>query len=312
MCAIIVLAFLGAGWHVRATGQLPFLKRTNIWSIAVYEGTTPFDLLPIQQPNVPVLTHQDVTDVDALFVADPFMIQDGAEWYMFFEVFNIETNQGDIGLARSSNGTQWQYQRVVLDESHHLSYPFVFAAGEDWYMLPQSDTGVHLYRATRFPSDWVKQNSILIDSHWADPTVFFHENCWWLFAGRSGTHDQLHLFSATDLQGDWMEHPQSPIVRDDAKSARPGGRVFKYQDRLYRLGQDCVPKYGIELRAYRISRLTTSEYLEEAVDLPIVSRGVDGWNSAGMHHCDAHQMPTGKWRAVVDGHQKKWMLQAKP
>ena len=32
--------------------------------------------------------HRDVTDVSALFVADPFMIRRDEFWYLFFEVYN--------------------------------------------------------------------------------------------------------------------------------------------------------------------------------------------------------------------------------
>jgi len=48
-----------------------------------------------------------VTDITADFVSDPFMLRDGAVWYMFFEVWNTRTGQGDIGLATSSDGLNW-------------------------------------------------------------------------------------------------------------------------------------------------------------------------------------------------------------
>jgi hypothetical protein len=35
--------------------------------------------------------------------------------------------QGDIGVARSlDEGTTWEFLGIALDESWHLSYPFVF------------------------------------------------------------------------------------------------------------------------------------------------------------------------------------------
>jgi hypothetical protein len=47
--------------------------------------------------------------------------------YMFFELKNSITKQGDIGVAESSdNGATWRHVGIALDEEWHLSYPFVF------------------------------------------------------------------------------------------------------------------------------------------------------------------------------------------
>jgi hypothetical protein len=47
--------------------------------------------------------------------------------YMFFELKNSITKQGDIGVAESSdNGATWTHVGIALDEEWHLSYPFVF------------------------------------------------------------------------------------------------------------------------------------------------------------------------------------------
>jgi len=85
----------------------------------------------VAEPQItnPVLSRDDVSDVPAAFVADPFMIKVAGRWYMFFEVMNIRSNKGEIGVAVSVNGLSWKYRQIVLDEPFHLSYPYVF----DWY-----------------------------------------------------------------------------------------------------------------------------------------------------------------------------------
>lgn len=48
--------------------------------------------------------------------------------YMFFEMKNPVTSQGDIAAAMSNDaGVTWQQLGVVLDEEWHLSYPYVFS-----------------------------------------------------------------------------------------------------------------------------------------------------------------------------------------
>ncbi len=94
-----------------------------MWSIGIYSGESLFNLTPPEGVVNPVLTSREVNDVSAAFVADPFMISVSGSWYMFFEVFNRETNKGDIGLAVSKAGFDWKYQQIILSEPFHLSYP---------------------------------------------------------------------------------------------------------------------------------------------------------------------------------------------
>ncbi|GAH50708.1 unnamed protein product, partial [marine sediment metagenome] len=96
------------------------------WSIGVCNGPGPFRLEPCPDASNPVLTAADVTDVRASFVADPFMILSGGVWHMFFEVMDAQRRLGVIGLATSDDARRWTYQRVVLAEPFHLSYPHVF------------------------------------------------------------------------------------------------------------------------------------------------------------------------------------------
>ena len=51
----------------------------------------------------PVLTCSDVTDVNASFVADPFLHIEGwsKPWHLFFEVYNFDLRRGEIGCAVS-------------------------------------------------------------------------------------------------------------------------------------------------------------------------------------------------------------------
>ena len=305
-----LITLLLSAWKFKATGQPPFLHRENIWSVAIYTGDSPIHLQPSSRENAPKLTAADVTDAKALFVADPFMVQKEGVWYMFIEVLNLATNQGDIAVATSHDqGNTWRYGQIVLDETWHLSYPSVFEWDEKWYMLPQGDTGVHLYVADSFPNCWHRVATLMEGDDLADPTLFRHDGSWWMFLGRSGTHDRLQLFYADELTSPWTEHPESPIVENNPDIARPGGRVVEFNGNLIRFAQDCKPKYGNQLRAFKITDLTRHSYEEVAIDGEFVLRpGSHNWNANGMHHIDAHQLDDGTWRAVVDGHKKRWTL----
>jgi hypothetical protein len=277
-----------------------------VWSIALYGGRSPFDLAPLPAVANPVLTRAQVTDVPAVFVADPFMLRSGTTWYMFFEVMNWRANKGEIGLATSNDGTTWTYQQIVLSEPFHLSYPYVFEWLGDYYMIPESYQAgsIRLYKAAKFPTIWSLAHILLEGDYLVDASVLRHQGKWWLFTETNpeGKHDTLRLFHADDLPGPWQEHPLSPVVNGNERLARPAGRVLTYDDKVIRFAQDCSPAYGTQVRAFEVAELTPSTYRESEARLsPVLSPGSGGWNAGGMHHIDAHAVSDGNWLACVDG-----------
>ena len=302
---LLALSFW-AGFQIARDRGMPFLMiRQFPWSIGIYGGESPFQLKPIQGVKNPVLTAADVTDTKALFVADPFMIQRENEWIMFFEILNQATNQGDIGIARSPNGLQWKYEKIVLDEPFHLSYPYVFEWEGNYYLIPESaeSNSVRLYKAKSFPDRWVLEKKIIEGVDYEDPSIIYHEGFWFLFVSPQYDHDTLHLYYAKELAGPWLEHPKSPIVKNNGHHARPGGRVIFYQGKPFRFAQDDIPVYGNQVHAFEILKMTPASYEEKAyAGNPVLKRGEGGWNVTRMHHMDPHQIREGEWISTVDGY----------
>jgi hypothetical protein len=273
------------------------------WSIGIYAGRSPLQLAPLPRIINPVLTAWHVTDVPAQFVADPFMLQSGSMWYMFFQVMNAVSRKGEIGLATSRNGATWQYEQIVLNESFSVSFPCVFRWNDDFYMAPESTQAgaVRLYRATSFPDKWECVKDLVEGTH-ADPSLFYFQRRWWMFACPSQQqHDVLSLYYADSPTGKWTQHPLSPIVSGNNRIARPAGRVLPWNGGLIRFTQDCYPTYGKQVRAFHISELTPTTYKEEEVaESPILAASGSGWNAFGMHHLDIHYSGNSRWLACVD------------
>lgn len=274
-----------------------------MWSIGIYSGNSPYALSPAAQVRNPVVAAASVTDIPAAFVADPFMIRTHS-WYMFFEVLRNDIPKGEIGLASSENGLDWNYEQIVLREEFHLSYPYVFAWQDVLYMIPETlgANAVCLYEAEDFPLRW-SLRARLIEGQCADPSIFRFDDLWWLFfCSTPYQHDTLRLYFAPALTGPWREHPRSPLISADLRRARPAGRVVSLNNKLIRFAQDCVPQYGSRVRAFDIVELTTHSYAEvENAASPILQGAGAGWNSHGMHHVDAQQQTDGTWFACVDG-----------
>jgi hypothetical protein len=278
-----------------------------MWSIGMYAGSTPFALTPAPGVENPVVSKDDITDVPAEFVADPFMLKREGLWHMFFEVMNRATGQGAIGLAVSPDAARWTYRQIVLTEPFHLSYPYVFDCDGQVYMLPETCTAgaVRLYRAVEFPTRWTLEATLVEGAEYCDPSIFFHHQCWWLFVGLGAPPmraDTLCLYHAPNLTGPWTAHPMNPLVKDDLRLARPAGRMLQHDNRIIRFAQDCHPAYGTRVRAFEITLLTTTAYSErETEHSPILVGGAAAWNRSGMHHLDLHQADAGQWIASVDG-----------
>ncbi|WP_206758423.1 hypothetical protein [Nostoc sp. FACHB-133] len=281
------------------------VRRQTKWSIGIYTGQSLWDFVSTENIKNPVLTAKDVTDVMAEFVADPFMVSDNGTWYMFFEVLNSLNNKGEIGLATSNDGFNWNYKQIVIKEEFHLSYPYIFNFKNEYYMIPESykANSIRLYKAVDFPTRWMFLKTLLDGKDYVDSSVFNFNERWWMFTSSSQSNI-LRLYYTDDLMGRWIEHPQSPIIKDNLNIARPGGRVVVYDNKIFRYTQDDEHLYGNQVRAFEITDLTTTTYKEKAVqNNPIINASGYGWNKTGMHNIDPHKLESGKWIACVDGYQ---------
>ena len=274
------------------------------WSIGWLSGPSPLALRTDPGVCNPIVTFEDITDLSAAFVADPFLLRHGALWHLFFEILDAEAHRGVIGLATSSDARRWSYQGIVLRESFHLSYPHVFTDGPDLFMTPETlEPGrVRLYRAETVAGRW-RLEAELIEGQCSDPTPFRHRGHWWLFVGQPyERHDMLRLYHAPSPRGPWREHPRSPVVAGDCRRARPAGRVVHWDGRLLRFAQDCLPAYGTAVRAFEIVELTETSYVERpATPEVVLAAGDQAWMSGRVHHVDAHRIGPDHWVACVDG-----------
>jgi hypothetical protein len=252
--SLIPMVFLlTTGIYRVQTKGIPFVRTHDNWSLGIYTGDTPFLLSQPADVRNPVLTVLDVTDAPAHFLADPFMVYEAETYYMFFEIYNLDTRQGDLSVATSRDGRNWTYQQIILDEPFHLSYPYVFKWEGGYYLVPESyeANSVRLYRAKEFPHTWQYVATLLEGRDFLDNSLAYYNDYWWLFSSFEG-NDTLRLYYAADLYGPWQEHPLSPIIEGNLHHARPGGRVLAHDGRLFRYTQDGVPRYGSRIWAFEI------------------------------------------------------------
>lgn len=90
------------------------------------------------------------------YVADPFPFHHRGRDYIFLELYPYATNKGCIAVAEVGQHGVVGEPRIVLEEPHHLSYPFVFERDGRIWMLPEGGASgnVDLYEAVEFPWRW--------------------------------------------------------------------------------------------------------------------------------------------------------------
>ena len=311
MILVCLLVGFAGGIFVGMKRGIPFITQKEQWTIGIYRSNSPFHFDKLQGWINPLFKAEDVTDVPAKFVADPFLIKEGKTWNLFFEVYNDETQQGDLALATSKNTWFWNYEKVILDEPFHLSYPYVFKADGEYYLIPESfeANSIRLYKADGFPTKWSFVKVLVHGRDYVDNSIVYYNGKWWLFSSVTD-NDKLYLHYADTLTGPWKEHPQSPIVTGDVHKSRPSGRLLVYQDKLYRFTMDVKPPVGThQVMAYEIIEITPTSYSEKLAQMaPVVMPSGSGWNGQAMHQIDPVQVDTDSWIASVDGFGEYWLF----
>jgi len=205
-----------------------------------------------------------------LFWADPFIIADENNYYVFVEEFIYKTNKAHLSVLQLDCDGHLFKSKKILERPYHLSYPFVFKIDSTYYMIPETNQNktIELYKCCDFPYIWKFEKYIMENISATDTTLFHYENKWWLFTtidqtgGVSSCSTELFLFYSDDpIMGKWVSHPLNPVVSDESR-ARCAGKIFVDGGKIYRPSQDCSIRYGRGLNINHITKLNEQEYNE--------------------------------------------------
>lgn len=215
--------------------------------------------------------------------ADPFVLQRDGRAFVFFEELTFRSNKGVISMLEIRPDGSWTAPVRVLERDYHLSYPFLIEHKGRLYMIPETAQNgtVEAYRCVDFPLKWERHATLLEGVRLVDATFHRAPDRWWMFANAAAPdwsfNDELHLFHAEDLFGNWKPHARNP-VKSDVRCARPAGNLYWRNGALYRPAQIGAPRYGAGLSLNRVLRLTPHEYAERQVErvLPPAASGLLG------------------------------------
>ena len=196
--------------------------------------------------------------------ADPFLMEwDGRDYLLLEDV--PPGGRGRLAAMEIAAGGEIGAPEIILEKPYHVSYPFVFRNGTDWFLIPESaeNRTVELYRATA-PLKWEFEKNLFEGAMLVDTTAFHHQGVWYFFTTQVDYGMRAYLFYAESLDGAWNYHPRNPICSDVSRS-RGAGALFYRDGRLIRPAQDCSVRYGYAIVWNEVRKLSRTEYEEAAI-----------------------------------------------
>ena len=219
------------------------------------------------------------------FWADPHIITKDDNYFVFIEEYIYKKSKGHISLIKIDKKGNYKYLGKILEKEYHLSYPFVFEFENNFYMIPETEANksIELYKCTDFPMKWEYYGKIMDDVSAVDTTIFNHNNKWWMFTGikennGASNSDELFLFySDNPLSDKWVRHEKNPIV-SDVRQARPAGKIFSINNKIYRPSQNGSNYYGYGISINQIEKINEKEYEEKSITsiLPNWDKNITG------------------------------------
>lgn len=288
--------------HLDQSYQTVFRHRE--WGVGVAQSPIKAFLEPAFQPRIEWLPPPR----HGTFFADPFGVERDGRSFVLCEEFDYRRGRGVISAFEIARGRTPTQPEVVISESFHLSYPYLFEHDGDIFCVPETPTKreVAIYKALDFPSRWTRALTAIRGVAAADSTVFEHKGKWWLACSDNDEppDERLLLWHAPTPLGPWEAHERNPVKIDRA-SARPAGTPFTLDGSLYRPAQDCSRTYGARVVINRVRTLEPAEFQEEPV--AFVEPDASGPYPEGIHTLSAIGGLT-----LIDGFRTSFVAPAFP
>lgn len=287
---------------------LSFDSKADIFDIV--KGSKVMDvpcLNPYYKPNPTII------------VADPFLFVKDKRLFLFYEEKGLCT-PGVLNMTSTTDLKEWTKPVTILQEPFHLSFPWVFEEDGTVYMIPETgkDGSVRLYKAD---NDGLTRFSLLkrlitepkdrqVTMGYGDSCIVKKEGTYYLFTmlQYEDKVNTLELYTSNQLAGEYVQHPQSPIVKSQ-KTGRNAGCILKMDGRLVRPSQDCTNRYGDNVHLSEITTLTPTTYGEQLIRENIIPTSIPFYKEGG------HQWNVvpflGKWIVATDAKEYHWLLAQK-
>jgi hypothetical protein len=227
------------------------------------------------------------------FWADPDVINHKGINYIFVEEYFYNKKKACISVIELGKDGHNKNSIQVIEKEYHLSYPSITELDNIYYMVPESSANktIEIYKCSQFPDRWQFVMNLMEDVCAVDTTLFHYADNWWMFTGIPDKSEalpkvRLNLFYSKNLlSNQWIAHPQNPVV-SDFTLARPAGKIFTLNGKIYRPSQDVSKSYGSGIHIHEITAISELLYAEKCVKTikPSGDKNIKGMHTFSMTH----------------------------
>lgn len=233
----------------------------------------------------------EIKNFNNCYLADPFIIRVNEKNYCLAEEYNFDTLKGSIVAYELKDKSSRRIGKII-DESFHMSFPYLFVFQEKIFMIPETseNNDIRIYESLEFPHQWKLNQVLMRDVFAVDSMIFQHKEKWWLFTninpeGGSEACSELYIFSSDNpLSKKWKPHLLNPVIVN-SNSARNGGILHK-NNKIFRVSQkQNFGRYGAEFSINEILKLTEDEFIEKKIK-QVKPNFI--FNGLATHHCHSN------------------------
>lgn len=189
------------------------------------------------------------------WLADPFLFEKDNKTYVFYEAYDMIQHKGKIGYSILNKKNKTLPIHIIIDEPHHLSFPYLFEHNGDIFIMPETcdDNSIKLYKSMIFPDKW-EMSSILLSDIYSCDTILMPNN------------NPCHMITCEMYKGEtpngnysscWVKNKcyriddklqiigEGKYIGEGDCGYRNAGKTFIYHGKNMRVGQNCPDKqYG--------------------------------------------------------------------
>ncbi|HCB1853641.1 TPA: hypothetical protein MYQ28_003990 [Citrobacter freundii] len=202
-------------------------------------------------------------NVKSDYEADPFIFKISEVYYVAYEDFNYISGNAKLKCI-DLNGNEYPFFDEINKNLGHKSFPYIFEAEDGLYCIPEvgDRNGIYLYKFNSELKCFEFVRKILCDDMYVDSFIHNVNGVYYLFTSTINEPFKQRLFYSDSLLNDFVEHKMSPIVKN-SRVGRNGGGMLCFDDKLYRVSQNCSKTYGGSLVVSKILYINPSDYKEK-------------------------------------------------
>ncbi len=217
------------------------------------------------------------------FNSSPSLLTVGGETFVLYRQYGVSSNRFKMKGRKIFSDGRWGKEFDLLSEAFLSTETFVFVDNTIPHALSveAEKNRLVLYRALNFPSDWEKLKILPMEFSPRTVSVVWYRGRYWMFV--SSFDDELHVFWADELTGEWFAHNTNPVKKSLA-GVHSAGAPFVFGDRLYRPTRGGALDESSAVLLNRFEVLTVDELIEASVEKIKISAD----NVHGIHNlsCD--------------------------